>query len=334
MAAGEYAVGAAARAVVADLGASVASLLRRAGLPADALEREGLAPPDYYRLWDALVEDVGPDLVARLARVLRVEVFDPAVYAALCSADLAAAAGRIAVHKRLLGPLTLDVEDDPETGLTLRIGWPPGPTPPAALVHAELAFWVVLARAGTRTALRPLRLTCPEPPTSADLLEFLGAPVLASPATTLVFTRRDAHRPFVTADDTVWQALAPLLGRRLEEHDGGTVAERVRTVLLELLPAGAASASAVARRLGLGPRTLQRRLAAEGTGFQRVLDETRSRLAGHYLDAGLPVAEIAFLLGYDEPTSFYRAFRAWSGSTPMAARRPGAGSRALAGAGG
>lgn len=320
MPAGEYAVGPAARAVVADLGLSAPALLRRAGLPDDALEGSaGLAPVAYYRLWEALEQECGPDTAALVAGVISVEAFDPAIYAALCSSHLATAAERIATHKRLMCPMTLDLRED-EGGLRVRLVWPPGPPPPTVLMHVELAFWVVLARTGTRAPVVPLRLTCPEPPTSQALLDLLGAPVTPGADTTITFTRLDARRRFVTADETVWQAMEPLLRQRLHEQDGAGTAARVDTALLELLPAGAASAASVARRLGLSSRTLQRRLADEGTTFSRVLDSTRERVARHYLSSDLPITEIAFLLGYDEPTSFYRAFHAWTGTTPRTVR--------------
>jgi AraC-like DNA-binding protein len=81
--------------------------------------------------------------------------------------------------------------------------------------------------------------------------------------------------------------------------------------------------ASIARKLALSTRTLQRRIEAEGTTYQQVLDDTRTDLARHYLqNTALSVAEIAFLLGFSEPNSFYRAFRAWTGTTPDAVRRP------------
>ncbi|MEM9654001.1 MAG: helix-turn-helix domain-containing protein, partial [Actinomycetota bacterium] len=68
-------------------------------------------------------------------------------------------------------------------------------------------------------------------------------------------------------------------------------------------------------------RTLQRRLSEEGTSFQSVLNATRESLARHYLvNGGLAAGEIAFLLGYEEPSSFYRAFHSWTGQTPERVR--------------
>jgi AraC-like DNA-binding protein len=77
----------------------------------------------------------------------------------------------------------------------------------------------------------------------------------------------------------------------------------------------------MARRLGESPRTLQRRLAAEGQRYSRVLDELRHELAlSHLLRDELGIAEIAFALGFDEVASFHRAFRRWQKTTPAAYR--------------
>jgi AraC-like DNA-binding protein len=75
----------------------------------------------------------------------------------------------------------------------------------------------------------------------------------------------------------------------------------------------------VAGELGLSARTLRRRLEAEGTSFQRLLDETRFALAEAYLARG-PVStpELAFMLGFSEASAFHRAFRRWTGTTPGA----------------
>ena len=70
--------------------------------------------------------------------------------------------------------------------------------------------------------------------------------------------------------------------------------------------------------LSLGSeRTLHRRLAAEGTSFQRLLDDTRRELAQHYLgQRNLSLADIAYLLGFSDQSSFFRAARRWFGSSP------------------
>ena len=75
----------------------------------------------------------------------------------------------------------------------------------------------------------------------------------------------------------------------------------------------------------MSPRTLQRRLQRELVSYQDILNETRLALARNYLSRStLTASEIAFLLGYDDPNSFYRAFAAWTGQTPGSLRAGGA----------
>ncbi|MCP4440641.1 MAG: AraC family transcriptional regulator [Aureispira sp.] len=73
----------------------------------------------------------------------------------------------------------------------------------------------------------------------------------------------------------------------------------------------------IARTLNMSTRTLQRKLKAEDTSFQNILDEIRKNLALEYLqDSTIPVKEISFLLGYNEVSAFGRALKRWTGKTP------------------
>ncbi len=82
------------------------------------------------------------------------------------------------------------------------------------------------------------------------------------------------------------------------------------------------SMSEIARSLSMSARTLQRKLAAEGTSFRDVCDVTRHKTALYLLRQGeLSTSEIAFALGFSEPAAFHRAFRRWTGQTPQAYRR-------------
>ena len=82
------------------------------------------------------------------------------------------------------------------------------------------------------------------------------------------------------------------------------------------------SAETVADHLRMSARTLSRRLADEGTSHKAILDELRADLARRYLeDAELAISEVAFLLGFSEPSAFHRAFKRWTGQTPSQFRK-------------
>ena len=101
----------------------------------------------------------------------------------------------------------------------------------------------------------------------------------------------------------------------------GFLRASVESVVQRLLPQGHANIKTVAKALGLSARTLSRYLAAEGSAFTEIVDELRHTLALQYLkEPNLPLAQIAWLLGYGTATSFTHAFRRWAGRPPSAVR--------------
>ena len=99
-------------------------------------------------------------------------------------------------------------------------------------------------------------------------------------------------------------------------------AAQLKRKLVELLAAGEANADAACRALKLSRRTLQRRLKAEKTSFQKVLQEVRAVLAVNYLsDKRLKALEVAMLLGYSNISSFTTAFKSWYDMPPAEYRQ-------------
>lgn len=96
---------------------------------------------------------------------------------------------------------------------------------------------------------------------------------------------------------------------------------RVEMALMPILHTGTAGLDGVAGTLGVGRRTLSRRLNAEGVTFEQVLDSLRRTLARHYLDEGkVSISETAYLVGFSDPSAFSRAFKRWTGKSPRSAR--------------
>lgn len=96
---------------------------------------------------------------------------------------------------------------------------------------------------------------------------------------------------------------------------------RVRTEISRALSEGVPALSRTARRLGMSARTLQRRLAEQGLAYQSLVDEAREELADRLLrESDYSLAEVAFLTGFSDQSTFGRAFKRWRGQTPRAYR--------------
>ena len=134
----------------------------------------------------------------------------------------------------------------------------------------------------------------------------------------MVFRRSDLDLPFITYNAELVAMLSPQIDRELARKKSEfTVAGRVKWVLMRLLGGPSPEIHDVAKELGMSCRTLQRRMTAEQTTFRRLISDARRELARSYLlQPALELAEVACLLGYEDPNSFFRAFREWEGTTP------------------
>jgi len=144
-----------------------------------------------------------------------------------------------------------------------------------------------------------------------------------APSTGFSFDASHLDAELPTADAELNSILTQHTERMLKELPAErSVAMQVRRLLAQSLPAGQPSVSTVAKKLALSTRTLARRLEDEGESFGDLLDDTRRRLALRHLDQDeLSVEEIAFVLGFSQAPVFHRAFRRWTGKTPLEFRR-------------
>ncbi|MCG8420681.1 MAG: AraC family transcriptional regulator [Proteobacteria bacterium] len=322
-----YAVSPGWRIIARDVGFNLDNVLRRAELPEDLFARDqaALSTQEYFRLWSAIEQESDdPILPLKIGAVISVEAFSPPIFAALCSPNLNVALARLAHYKRLIASMALRVDVD-ESRTKLELEWLDKTVePPTSLVLVELVFFVQLSRIATRERIRPLEIISPVLPRQRrDYTEYFGVPIKRGNIPSLRFAPADASRPFLTANEKIWQFFEQDLKKRLSDlTESATTEDRVHAALLELLPSGASSIETVAKKLGISARTLQRRLKSEGCSFQAVLDQTREALAKHYLrTTAMTGAEISFLLGFEDPNSFFRAFNSWTGTTPERARR-------------
>lgn len=142
----------------------------------------------------------------------------------------------------------------------------------------------------------------------------------------LAFPAKVLDLPIHSADDRLLAILKghcqTVLQQRGQQDD---LLRQVEEVALRLLPNGPPKAEAVARALGMSPRTLARRLQEQGNSYRDLLDDLRQNLARRYLrDRKLRLSDIAYMLGYADLSTFNHAFKRWTGKSPSEFRQPAA----------
>lgn len=318
-----------ARAVVSEVerrGKAVDQLLHRAELPASRFDdpRGELALPDYERLIL-----VALDLLDDPAAGLHAGYHAPAGAAHLV--------GFVLVNSRTLrdaltlfqryASLVVDgaewqlVEDGEEA----RFGFvQPELQPGASRFATELLLGYVASRLnahffGADARIRMLRLTGPRPADAGEVQEFMGMPLAWGAARNeLVFDQKALDVGQRHSDPWVCQMMCEkaerLLGERQSED---RLRLRVKDSFKYNIQLGRPDNEAVASTLGLSSRTLRRRLAELGCTFSDLVDEARQELACDALQRPqCSIKEVAYALGFAEPSAFHRAFKRWMGVTP------------------
>lgn len=133
-----------------------------------------------------------------------------------------------------------------------------------------------------------------------------------------MLNRADLDLPFAAHNPELLAILDPSLAASLGEIEAqSSFPEQVKILIKRRIASGKPDIADIARELGMSERTLQRRITEQGGSFRGLLDEARQELGRHLLSEGRNgIDEVAFLLGFQETSSFYRAFRAWEGMTP------------------
>jgi AraC-like DNA-binding protein len=194
--------------------------------------------------------------------------------------------------------------------------------------YNELAMAVALntlrLMVGSRWSPVEVQFGHPEPANTAEHLRVFGAPVLfGCPTAAFLIEREFLERQVPAADPRLYGILTRYLEQVLEEMPReDDLLESARKGIAELMRNGDPTLARVAKNLAISPRTLERRLDERGLSFTTLIADTRRRFAINYLkDPNNTLTEIAFLLGYSEVSAFNRAFKRWTGRTPMAYRR-------------
>jgi AraC-like DNA-binding protein len=306
-----------------ELGVSLPAVLRQAGLPAGLFDQPKIlvTTEEFFALYRGIAQASGdPAIGLKLGTEERLERYDPVCIAALYARSFRDALQRLARYKQLSCPEEIRLT---ERGgeCDIQFTWLLAhEDEPAILVDVCFAWIVAIARRGSDGLVQPTRVELQRPAADREMYEtHFGCEVrFETGRNAMVFAAADLERPFVTHNADLLAIVAPQLEAELAQALAQkAIGERVKATLKRLLAGQRPGIEDVARELGLSPRTLQRRLAEERATFQRLMQEARRELARHYLlHSSLELNETAYLLGYEDAHSFFRAFHHWEGISP------------------
>jgi AraC-like DNA-binding protein len=305
-------------------GVDASGVLAAIGVPRETLtDVNGWIPVEAMaHAWTFVPEHAAdPDFGLHAAETLPIGVYGVLEFATMSSPHIGATLECVARYYRLMGAMSEMTLEAGRDAARVRLR-PVVSIEPARLRHYHeytMAFLVTRGRLLGGDAVMPseVRFMHPEPASTKEHARIFRAPVLfGQRENVLVVPRAVLDIPLRTADEAA-SATLERTGETMLAAAPEDALRRVREAARAALDGGDARLELVARRMGVGARTLQRRLGEHGTTYARLLDEVRRETAERWVEQGtMSFGEIAFGLGFSEPSAFHRAFKRWTGRTP------------------
>ncbi|KYD08907.1 hypothetical protein B4102_2713 [Heyndrickxia sporothermodurans] len=307
---------------LSQLGIAAHEVIRQARLPLTIINKPVVSTAQYFAIWQAYSDIIGDTAkgITKLPTVFETTQYPPAVLATYHARDYREALYRMARYKRLCPPESLHITEEDEH-CTIELKWlDSDKLVPPILVGTTLAFLLELGRRGTGQHLTASLVEFSHSMGDVQILEdYFGCTIRGGEnCNRLTLHRNDLDRPFISYNAELLEILTPVLDKSLNEQQRSlSITEKVKWIMKRSLTGGRPYIKNVASELGMSNRTLQRRLTDEGASFNHLLKQSRHEQALEYLtDPSLDIKEVAFLVGYEDQNSFYRAFRIWEGDTP------------------
>ncbi len=291
---------------------------------------DGGATPAYVdaMVGAALLQVDDPAFGLRAARCWHPTYFGVLGHAWLVAPTLRDGLARLSTYYRLVGDRgVLEVEDVPggvKARYWSRRGHPAALPAAATVVDVVMSILLDMCRFNAGDGLRPIEasLRRHRPPQPEVYERFFGCPVtFDSPENSIVLAERDARMRLPTTNRRLAGTFDRWLAEELAHAHKDDIAGRCRAALARSLPGGVIGVADIAEHLHMTPRTLQRHLAEAHKTFQGLLEDVRRELALEQVeDPRRSLTETAFMLGFNETSSFTRAFKRWTGVSPSAYR--------------
>jgi AraC-like DNA-binding protein len=305
-------------------GCNAREVFERAGLKFDDLSKPGARYPfsAMNRLWrEARLASGDPCIGLMAARRLKPQALHALGLSWMASSTLYEGLQRIVRYSRIANTslkITLK-ESSNQIRLTADVDTHGAKRAPEG-IDATLAFIVSLCRFITHRHFAPLQVCFRHAANEhADqYVQFFCAPVFFSRTSDAIYLDARAAREAVLAgNEELAKETDRIAERYLATLEPSSVQDKVRSILLTLMPSGTADQRTVARSMNRSVSSLQRQLRAEGASYRRVLDETRQMMAIRLVEERQhSFGQIAYLLGFSDQANFSRAFKRWTGRPP------------------
>ena len=245
-------------------------------------------------------------------------MFIPSFFAALSSKNGLEGIKRLAKYKKLIRPVSLEIKEFEEIVQVQYFFEQREKQLPRFAVLNEQFMLINLLNKGIGKEISPVSVTSPFE--YGELLtKEINAMINKAKQNEVIFSMKDLKKPFLTANNIMVEYLESQLKQKLAEIENQiseTFTARVQKKLFQLIPNGRFGLENVAEEFGISTRTVQRNLAVENIKFNQIVKSVQKIMAFNYLESKeLSIDEIAYLVGYTETSSFYRAFKKWTGKT-------------------
>jgi AraC-like DNA-binding protein len=305
-------------------GLNVSALFAATGIDAAALEAPGarLQTERISHLWELAVQQSGnPALGLAQHHVARPASFDVVGYTMMSCADLHGAYERLIRYMLILSDALTMTMNEERDGYRMAFVLFGGDRPiPRQRVEFIFATVMSFCRWISRREIYPRAVEFAYPPPTQPALyrDVFRCPVsFDAPRHSILFARADLTAPLPTSNPQLAELHERFAGEYLRQFDHADTSYRVREAIVRRLPDGEPRRDEVAGELRMSERTLQRRLETEATTFLQLLDDTRRELAEQYLGRlNLSLAQAAYLLGFADQRSFFRACKRWFKLSP------------------
>lgn len=308
-----------------DHGYNPGGLFQEAGIDSDELERpEGRIHLsrviELFQKIDKLFND--PCLGLKYAKYWHPSQYHAFGYAWISSKTLREALNRKVRYSKILTEGLVFQLSEKENDVTIHVDFmfEHPPSLGQLFATAEMSSLVAACRINYGKELNPTTATFKhdEPPCSGEYFTFFKTNVrFGTDKDSVTFSSEildkalTGHNPQMAeyADQAVIRYLAML--------DKTDITHRAKVKIIEMMPSGDVTAKNIAKQLYLSGRSFNRRLNESGTSFRELLEETRRKMVSQYLkDINVDLREIPYLLGYKNYSSFFKAYKRWTGQSP------------------